>query len=45
MKDGPLKDFIVVAAVSTLSYLFVRNYMKRKNAEKKMKDFIHFQIF
>lgn len=45
MKADPLKDFLVVAAVSTLSYLFVRNYLKRKKAEKQMKDFIHFQLF
>lgn len=45
MKDSALKDFLVVAAVSTLSYLVVKNYMKRKKAEKQIKEFIHFQIF
>ncbi len=45
MKDSALKDFLVVAAVSTLSYLVVKNYINRKKAEKQMKDFIHFQVF
>lgn len=45
MKDNVLKDILVFAAVSTLSYLVVKNYVKRKKAEKQMKEFIHFQIF
>lgn len=45
MKDSVLRDVLVVATVSALSYLVMKNYMKRKKAEKQMREFVHFQIF
>lgn len=45
MKDSVVKDILVVAAFSALSYVMMRNYQKRKKARKQMRDFVHFQLF
>lgn len=45
MNDSVLKDILVVAAFSALSYLVMRNYQKKKRADRQMRDFVHFQLF
>lgn len=45
MKNNVLKDILVVAAFSAISYLVARNYQKRKKKDRQMKDFVHFQLF
>lgn len=45
MKNSVLKDILVVAAFSAVSYIVVRNYQRRKRRDRQMKDFVHFQLF
>ncbi len=45
MKDSVLKDILVVVAFSTISYIVMRNYQKKKRRDRQMKDFVHFQLF
>lgn len=45
MKNSVLKDFLVVAAFSAVSYIVMRNYQRRKRRDRQMRDFVHFQLF
>ncbi len=45
MKDKVITGVLVVAAFSALSYYVVRDYQRKINERRQMKDFIHFQLF
>lgn len=45
MNNSVFKDILVVAAFSTISYLVMRNYQKKKKADRQLRDFVHFQLF
>lgn len=45
MKNDVLKDILVVAAFTAMSYIVVRNYQIKKRKDRQMRDFVHFQLF